>query len=212
MPANSDHTKQRLILAAEELFALHGIDAVSLRSINQHAEQKNTSAVKYHFGNVSGILAAILELRMSALEAIRKDALEQLHLSGQPITLNEYVDVLARPLAEKVLGIKGGIVDRGWSSYVQILSQITSSKGEIYTVSRESDSSGASTEIFAMIRSELPAMADVVFRLREQELIRFVLMSLSDRVSLIRLGKTPPLSTEEYIDNLCRVSAAMLSA
>jgi AcrR family transcriptional regulator len=212
MPANSDHTKQRLILAAEELFALRGIDAVSLRSINQHAEQKNTSAVKYHFGNVSGILSAILELRMSALEAIRKEALDQLHLSGKPITLNDYVDVLARPLAEKVLGTKGGVVDRGWSNYVQVLSQLTSSKGDIYNISRESASSGASTEIFLRIRNELPSLTDTVFRLREQELIRFILISLSDRVSLIRLGKTPPLSTDEYIDNLCCVSAAMLSA
>ncbi len=212
MPANSDHTKQRLILAAEELFALHSIDAVSLRSINLHAKQKNTSAVKYHFGNVSGILTAILELRMSALEAIRKKALDQLHQSGRAVTLNDYVDVLVRPLAYKVLGAEGGVVDPGWSNYVQVLSQITSSKGDVYTISRESASRGASTEIFARIRIELPALANAVFRLREQELVRFALMSLSDRVSLIRLGKTPPLSTDAYIDNLCCVSAAMLSA
>jgi hypothetical protein len=44
-------TKQNLILSALGLFAEQGIDAVSMRTINNAAGTKNASAVHYHFGN-----------------------------------------------------------------------------------------------------------------------------------------------------------------
>ena len=46
-------------LAAERLFALHGIDGVSLRQIAAEAGSANNSAVHYHFGSKTGLIAAI---------------------------------------------------------------------------------------------------------------------------------------------------------
>src|ERR687892_231101 len=44
-------TAERLIAAAESLFATHGIDGVSLREINRAAGARNASALQYHFGD-----------------------------------------------------------------------------------------------------------------------------------------------------------------
>ena len=57
----------RLVLAAERLFALHGIDGVSLRQISVEAGSANNSAVHYHFGSKHSLVAAIFRHRLPQL-------------------------------------------------------------------------------------------------------------------------------------------------
>jgi AcrR family transcriptional regulator len=57
----------RIVLAAERLFALHGIDGVSLRQIATEAGSANNSAVHYHFGSKDGLIAAIFRHRLPQL-------------------------------------------------------------------------------------------------------------------------------------------------
>ncbi|MDI3405733.1 TetR/AcrR family transcriptional regulator [Streptomyces cavernicola] len=52
-------TRQRLVKAAERLFAAHGVDAVSVRAINAAAGQ-GPASVHYHFGSKENLLAAVL--------------------------------------------------------------------------------------------------------------------------------------------------------
>src|SRR5689334_19816156 len=52
-------TRRRLIIAAEELFAELGVDAVSVRSINQ-AAGLGSASVHYHFGSKEALLDAVL--------------------------------------------------------------------------------------------------------------------------------------------------------
>ena len=62
----------RLVLAAERLFALHGIDGVSLRQIAAEAGSANNSAVHYHFGSKGGLIAAIFRHRLPQLISERR--------------------------------------------------------------------------------------------------------------------------------------------
>ena len=62
----------RLVLAAERLFATHGIDGVSLRQIAADAGSGNNSAVHYHFGNKHGLIAAIFRHRLPQLISERR--------------------------------------------------------------------------------------------------------------------------------------------
>lgn len=58
--------------AAEELFAQHGIDAVSSRKIAEKAGNANHSAIAYHFGTREEFIAALLRRgndRMAARRA-----------------------------------------------------------------------------------------------------------------------------------------------
>ena len=57
----SDRTREQLILAGERLFALSGLDSVSLRQINSAAGQRNSSAAHYHFGSKEALVQAIHE-------------------------------------------------------------------------------------------------------------------------------------------------------
>jgi AcrR family transcriptional regulator len=62
----------RLVLAAERLLALHGIDGVSLRQIAVEAGSANNSAVHYHFGSKGGLIAAIFRHRLPQLLSERE--------------------------------------------------------------------------------------------------------------------------------------------
>ena len=60
MPRSSVKTREQLLLEAERLFALKGIWQVQVQEIVVAADQRNTSAVTYHFGSREGLLEGIL--------------------------------------------------------------------------------------------------------------------------------------------------------
>jgi len=64
--------------AAAALFAAHGIEAPSLREIARTAEQGNTNAAQYHFGDRDGLLLAVLDRRESVVDARRASLLDGL--------------------------------------------------------------------------------------------------------------------------------------
>lgn len=82
MGRHSDHARETLLDAAEELFAQFGIDAVSNRRITEHAGTANHSAIAYHFGGREGLMRALLgrhleemdRRRVAFIAALPKDA------------------------------------------------------------------------------------------------------------------------------------------
>ncbi len=76
-------TKERLVLTAERLFAIHGIDGVSLRQIGAESAMGNNSVVQYHFGSKEGLIDAILVSRLSDLTERREVLFAQ--VSGDTI-------------------------------------------------------------------------------------------------------------------------------
>lgn len=96
-------TKQRLIEAAEALFADEGFDRVSVRDITNKAAA-NVAAVNYHFGSREGLVAVVMarytnpvtEERMARLEALERRA------GGKPVAVEEILDAFIRPFATQV--------------------------------------------------------------------------------------------------------------
>ncbi|MET9345714.1 TetR/AcrR family transcriptional regulator [Streptomyces termitum] len=63
-------TREKLIRAAEELFASRGVDGAQLRDITRLAGQANPSAVQYHFGSRAGLLDAVMAGRQERTEQV----------------------------------------------------------------------------------------------------------------------------------------------
>lgn len=82
---------------AERLFALHGIDGVSLRQIGAAAGIGNNSAVQYHFGSKEGLVKAILLHRLPGLIQRRK----VLGLRLAPRDLRAVVEAHLLPVIEQ---------------------------------------------------------------------------------------------------------------
>ena len=98
----SADTRIALVLAAERLFGEEGIGAVSMRSINNAADQKNVSAVHYHFGSREAIMEAIFDHRMAGASARREGLLRALEESGNERDLRSLIGVAIWPLAEQI--------------------------------------------------------------------------------------------------------------
>jgi AcrR family transcriptional regulator len=54
----NDVTRERILTAAERLFAEHGVSAVSNRQVAEAAGQGNTAVVGYHFGTKADLIRA----------------------------------------------------------------------------------------------------------------------------------------------------------
>lgn len=83
-------TKERILGAAEELFARHGFEGASLRQLTA-AAGVNLAAVNYHFGSKDRLIEEVFRRRLDQLNGRRMAALQA--ISGDPGTTIE--DVLA---------------------------------------------------------------------------------------------------------------------
>jgi AcrR family transcriptional regulator len=110
-------TTERLISAAESLFAAHGIDGVSLREINRVAGAKNASALQYHFRDRDGLLRALMAKHRRDVEARRHAMLDAYEADGRD-DLRALAGALVRPMAAKLADTDGG------PEYLQILADL----------------------------------------------------------------------------------------
>jgi AcrR family transcriptional regulator len=101
-------TKERLLRTAERLFAMHGIDAVSMRSICAEADQRNNTALQYHFGDKQNLVEAILADRMGCINERRQQMLEQIRSQGCEGDLQRLVAALVTPFTDQLRGEAGG--------------------------------------------------------------------------------------------------------
>lgn len=95
---DAHHTSERLLDAAERLFAARGVDAVSVRAVNA-AAGANVAAVHYHFGSKEALVDAVLRRRMDALGERRRAMLAALPADRAP-TVRAVMEALVLPLAE----------------------------------------------------------------------------------------------------------------
>jgi len=112
--SDSIQTQAKLVSVAERLFAVHGIDGVSLSEINRAAEQGNNSALHYHFGSKQGIFDAIFEKHAARLAADVRESLAKLPTNPTP---REVVACIVDPLARRLDDEDGG------AAYLRIMSQ-----------------------------------------------------------------------------------------
>ncbi len=91
-------TKERILGAAEALFAQRGFDGASLRQLTS-AAGVNLAAVNYHFGSKEKLVEQVFRRRLDALNAQRLAALAK--VAGQPGTrLEDVLDAFIRPALE----------------------------------------------------------------------------------------------------------------
>jgi AcrR family transcriptional regulator len=94
-------TRETLLIIAMRLFAQHGIDGISLKTISDAAGSRNKSAVGYHFENKQGLIHALLRRIESDLAppmTARIAAFESALDRGERPSLGDVVLGLLEPL------------------------------------------------------------------------------------------------------------------
>ncbi|KAB2936347.1 MAG: TetR/AcrR family transcriptional regulator [Candidatus Contendobacter sp.] len=102
-----DDTRQRLLDAAEALFAEHGFAETSLRAITTQA-RANLAAVHYHFGSKDELLHAVFARRLKMLNEERLARLTALETGGGPVTVETVLTAFIEPsLRLRRAGVQG---------------------------------------------------------------------------------------------------------
>ena len=124
-------TKDRILGAAEELFAQHGFSGTSLRQVTSRADV-NIAAVNYHFGSKDNLVTEVFRRRMDDMSAQRLEGLRQAQEASpgelEPILAafvepalalaqdrnggGAFIRVIARAYAEKNDGLRKFLSER----------------------------------------------------------------------------------------------------
>lgn len=124
--------KERILDAAEELFADSGYDGVTLRQIAK-AAKVDVALASYHYGRKRELFDAVLYRRAEVLNQVRNDALDTCIATakdGKP-TVEAIIEAYLRPLGEIQASADGG-----WRHYLALIAWVNNSPkmgGELMT-------------------------------------------------------------------------------
>jgi len=95
-------TRERLLDAAERIFAERGFEGASMRAVTQ-AAGASVSAANYHFGSKDSLLRATLLRRVGPLNERRIERLDALEdeARGHPLELETVIEAFLRPVFEE---------------------------------------------------------------------------------------------------------------
>lgn len=99
---SSVETRQRIIEAAEKLFAMRGIEGVSIRDITQ-AAGVNLAAINYHFGTKAALAAEVFKHCIDPLNLRRLELLDEVEnmAGGRSPKLEAVLEAMIRPAVER---------------------------------------------------------------------------------------------------------------
>ena len=119
----STATIDRILAAAEELFADYGIAGTSVRNITEKAKV-NVAAVNYHFETKENLVRSVLDRRAADLEHLRTIALDAVDAravrENREPTAIELVEAMIFPIVDKALAETDG-----WQHFIRFLSRLT---------------------------------------------------------------------------------------
>jgi AcrR family transcriptional regulator len=105
-PAPEAGAREKLLPAAERLFATRGYNGVSVRELAA-AAGVNSALVAYHFGSKEGLLSEVYRRHCEKMNAERKRLLEDARAKSRPPKLEAVLEAFIRPALETAGGEAG---------------------------------------------------------------------------------------------------------
>ncbi|MFC5674285.1 MULTISPECIES: TetR/AcrR family transcriptional regulator [Streptomyces] len=211
--AGSD-TKDKLMRAAERLFAVDGVHTAQLRDIVRLAGQSNPSAVHYHFGSREGLFEAVMRARQQRVDRVLTE-----RLAARQADRARASDGEADPLAEAVtLLVETEATElaqeRGW--YGLLINAQSSRESGVRTGTPHPFLVGTPYwELFTGIADLLARRyrLDEPVRLERLDLALTVIgAALADRARQYLDGRTPLTGERFFLDDLAATTTALLRA
>ncbi|WP_211284604.1 TetR/AcrR family transcriptional regulator [Mycobacterium alsense] len=166
-------TALQLLLAAERLFAEHGLAGVSLRQISIEAGSSNNSAIRYHFGSKDDLLQAIFSYRVNDL--MQRRAL--LRARAHPDDLRAQLEAHVLPLIE--------LAESPDSSYVSFIEQLQRT-GAVDVFLHQSNAMNSQEEFTSGMQRLLQHIAEPARSMRIQQAQDIAVHLAAERERAIR--------------------------
>jgi AcrR family transcriptional regulator len=111
-------TAQRILDAAEELFADRAFDAVSVRDITARAGVR-LNLLAYYFKTKQALFEKVIDRRLAILNRRRHEVLHQLLARSSPPSVEDLLAAFIKPYLELA-----GQGDPGWVNYTRLIAQL----------------------------------------------------------------------------------------
>lgn len=121
MAAIQFSTKDRILNAAEALFAEQGFSATSLREVTSRADV-NIAAVNYHFGSKENLINEVFRRRMDEMSQARLTLLKAA-LAEQP----GQIEAILRAFIIPALGVS---TERGGVAFIRVIARAYAEKND----------------------------------------------------------------------------------
>jgi len=204
MARDATDTREKLIRAAEHLFARSGLD-VPIREIHERAGQRNASAIQYHFGSKQELIKAILDRHALTDHEVRQIRADLKLRRDDPRAVVEAI----------VLRISQYLATDETRDYVRLVFQLLVraplrkdldagiERPDLLSFEAEAD----------VIRSCVPQLPRRVVQERALAGITFIVLQVAERAKTIDDDQVDPLLDEhEFVENLVDMTTALLTA
>jgi AcrR family transcriptional regulator len=116
--------REHILDAAEELFAEHGFDGVTVRQVTRKADV-DVALAHYYFGTKRGLFDSVFLRRAAIINEARLKAIDDYQIDPGPggATIEGFVQAFLDPLIERCS--KGG---PGWKNYMAIVAQVNNTR------------------------------------------------------------------------------------
>lgn len=190
-------------MIGQQLFAEQGVFRVPLRMVIDHAGQKNTSALHYHFGGREGLLNAIIDRHNEGIEQEREGMLERITRDGLTADIGEVVRAFVLPFARKLDAVGG-------REFLRVIAQLTDrfdswDEGPPRTPPQ-------AYAAMAMIAESIPDQPAEVRHERVTTMLMLVSDALALRARQIDQGRALHLTDQAFVANLVDMSCGALQA
>ena len=194
-------TREKLLRAAERLFAERGVGPTTARAIVREAGQRNESALQYHFGGREGLIEAMYTLRGAQVEQEREHMLRELDDSADSQDLRRLCEVAVMPpvrLARR---------DPDFALFLKVIGQLVFLPGKTLRESTRRYTGAGVAQVSKRIRAQLTvsrALAD-----RRLDLVhRMAALALAQRA--LSGGSFDGPDAELFFETLLDAMAAIL--
>lgn len=96
---DGDETRRRMKQVAQRLFALRGVDGVSIKDIVAAAGQRNNASLHYHFGSKEALIGELLIDGAKQIDTTRQAMLDEMAAKGGPVDVRSVLEALICPVS-----------------------------------------------------------------------------------------------------------------
>jgi len=203
-------TKDRILDAAEQLFAERGFAATSLRRITA-AAQVNLAAVNYHFHSKEALIRAVFARRLDLVNQQRLQLLEacQQRAGKGPPPLEEVLEAFFGP----ALRLGRGLAQSG-INFQRLMGRMYAEPGQQFRSMLQEQFKEVAVRFRAALRKALPALPPVELYWRVHFMIGAMAHTLAgvDYLQFVSEGQCDPSDVEGTIRRMVVFLAAGLRA
>jgi AcrR family transcriptional regulator len=199
------NTRERILEAAQTLFAERGIDAVSLREINA-AAGANSAAAHYHFGSKEAVLEDLFVQRARVIANRRLELLGNVkrNRKGQPV-LEEVLRAFLQPALE-VAGAPGG------EAFIRLRARLAFEPTAARQAILGKAFDASSRQFVEALQQALPALAPELLYWRFHFILGAMVYTMASpgRIETITGGALDTSAGSSALDQLVQFAAAGL--